>query len=333
MAIKRQGLPWNQEPGERKRLFGAAFAVAPFFLAVAVYVSWVELPEKDRAEQEALPPQLAKFIKEREVPPPPPPPEIKEPEPQPEPEPEEPKVAEPEPKPEPKPVILPEPEPEPEPQIAEAPEPPKPTEQEVQQAREKASQSGILAMGNELSKIAALGNSVDLGTPETITAEPIARTTEDALATRAAAGRSAGVDDSQLARETREVALAERQQKQVEQQEQIVAAAQQQEQQERQIAAARSKESLTRTMDANKAAIRSIYNRERRKKPSLQGTVTPVLVIDETGSVASCNIEQSTLNEPTLEQKICNRLRLVNFGEKPGVEATTFRYSFNLLPG
>ena len=65
----RYGLPWNQERGERKRLLAAAVVVVPLFLVFAGYVSWVELPEQDRQEQEALPPQLAKLIVEKKEPP------------------------------------------------------------------------------------------------------------------------------------------------------------------------------------------------------------------------------------------------------------------------
>src|SRR5699024_11008584 len=65
----RHGLPWNQERGERRRLFTVALAVAPLFLIFAGYITWVELPERDRQEREALPPQLAKLIIEKKDPP------------------------------------------------------------------------------------------------------------------------------------------------------------------------------------------------------------------------------------------------------------------------
>ena len=103
MAEYRQGLPWNQEAGERKRLFAVATLVVPLFLVAAAYITWVELPEQDRKEREALPPQLAKLIVEKQEPPPPP--ELKAPEPEPEPE------LEPE-KPEPKEQPVAEPEPQ-----------------------------------------------------------------------------------------------------------------------------------------------------------------------------------------------------------------------------
>ncbi len=328
MAEHRQGLPWNQEAGERRRLLVVSSLVVPLFLVAAAYITWIELPEQDRKERETLPPQLAKLIVEQKEPPPPP--ELKAPEPEPEkPEPEEQKVAEPEPQVEP-PAPEPEPEPEPEPQVAEKPEP---TQQDVEKAREKARNTGILAMGDELSKLSALGKSVKLDAPSTVTAEPIARKTADTLAQKANTGRSSGVDESGLTRETREVALAERQRAQVEEAEEVVAQAKAAEREQQAAASKRSREELRRTMDANKSAIYSIYNRELRRKPSLQGSVTPELVIEESGAVSSCSVVESTLNEPALEKKICNRLRLVDFGARPGVDRTTIRYPIELLSG
>jgi type IV secretory pathway VirB10-like protein len=322
----RLGLPWNQESGERKRLLAVSILLVPLFVLVAGYISWVELPEIEREEREALPPQLARLVVEEE----PSPPVLAEPEPepeQPEPEPEEPEpepeVAEPEPEPEPT-----APEPEPEREVAEVPEP---TEQDVEKAREKVKNTGILAMGDELSKLVTLGKSVKLDAPSTVTAEPIARKTGDALAQRADTGRSSGVDEAQFRQESKQIALAERQQAEVEQAEEIVAEARQA---EREVAKQqRTREAVVRTLDKNKSAIQSIYLRELRRQPSLQGNVTPELVIEESGAVSSCDVVASTVDEPGLEQKICNRLRLVNFGERPGVGAMTIRYPIELLPG
>lgn len=331
MMDYRYGLPWNQERGERKRLLAAAVFVMPLFLAFAGYVSWVELPERDRQEQEALPPQLAKLIIEKKEPPKP---VMPEPEPEP-PKPEEKPVeqAKPEPKPEPvpEPVM---PEPEPEPQVAEKPEPkPEPKPEEVAKAREKAKNTGILAMGNELKKLSSLAESVKLDGPVANTAEPIARKTGDTLASRAtASAKSSGVNEEVLNREAGQVALAERQRAEVAEAERVAAVkeAARKEQQET-AARTRSKEELRRTMDANKSAIYSIYNRELRRKPSLQGSITPELVIEPNGAVSSCSVVESTLNEPALESKICNRLRLVDFGARPGVDQTKIRYPIELL--
>ncbi|MBL3825360.1 MULTISPECIES: AgmX/PglI C-terminal domain-containing protein [Marinobacter] len=327
----RYGLPWNQERGERKRLLAAAVVVVPLFLAFAGYVSWIELPERDRQEQEALPPQLAKLIIEKKEPPKP---VLPEPEP---PKPEEKPVEQAKPEPEPEPVpepVVAEPEPEPEPEVAEKPEPkPEPKPEEVAKAREKAKNTGILAMGNELKKLSSLAESVKLDGPVANTAEPIARKTGDTLASRAtASAKSSGVNEEVLNREAGQVALAERQRAEVAEAERV-AAVKEAARNERQETAARtrSKEELRRTMDANKSAIYSIYNRELRRKPSLQGSITPELVIEPNGAVSSCSVVESTLNEPALENKICNRLRLVDFGARPGVDQTKIRYPIELL--
>src|SRR3990167_125447 len=135
-----QGLPWNAEDGEKRRLARIVSVVCPIFMVAMLYIAWVQLPEQSREEGEKLPPQLARLVKKVE----PPKPVVKMEEPKieppklekkPEPEPE--KVAE-----KPKPV-----EKKPEPKVAEKPkvkEPPKP--QEVELAREKAKSSGVLAM-------------------------------------------------------------------------------------------------------------------------------------------------------------------------------------------
>jgi outer membrane biosynthesis protein TonB len=240
---------------------------------------------------------------------------------------------EPEPEPVPEPVVA-EPEPEPEPEVAEKPEPkPEPKPEEVAKAREKAKNTGILAMGNELKKLSSLAESVKLDGPVANTAEPIARKTGDTLASRAtASAKSSGVNEEVLNREAGQVALAERQRAEVAEAERV-AAVKEAARNERQETAARtrSKEELRRTMDANKSAIYSIYNRELRRKPSLQGSITPELVIEPNGAVSSCSVVESTLNEPALENKICNRLRLVDFGARPGVDQTKIRYPIELL--
>ncbi|WP_141737114.1 AgmX/PglI C-terminal domain-containing protein [Marinobacter sp. X15-166B] len=68
-------------------------------------------------------------------------------------------------------------------------------------------------------------------------------------------------------------------------------------------------------------------------QPALRGSITPELVIEKNGTVSRCSIAESTLNEPKLEARICNRLRLVNFGAVSGVTQTVIRYPIELLPG
>lgn len=330
MTDYRYGLPWNQERGERRRMLSVALIVAPLFVIFAGYVSWIELPERDRQEREALPPQLAKLVIEKKEPPKP-----VMPEPEPEPKPEEKPVEQAKPEPEPKPELKPEPKPEPPKPEPKVKEKPKPKPEAVAKAREKAKSSGILAMGNELSKLSALASSVKLDAPVTHTAKPIARKAEDTLAARATANvRSSGVNDAVLERESRQVALAKRERTEVVEAERVAEVKEVVRREKQETASrTRSKEELRRTMDSNKSAIYSIYNRVLRRKPSLQGSITPELVIESSGAVSRCSVVESTLGEPGLENKICNRLLLVDFGPRPGVDQTTIRYPIELLSG
>ncbi|KZY28506.1 hypothetical protein A3752_05445 [Oleiphilus sp. HI0081] len=321
MAFNQLGPAWNAEAGESERLGKITAAVIPVFLAIAVYVSWVDLPEQDREELEALPPQLAKVIlKKKEKPKPVLKKEIKK---------EIKKV-----EPEKKVAEKPKPKPKPKAQIAKKPKPKiKPKAKDIQLAREKAKTSGLLAMSNQLSALSSLADSVKLDTPKTISAKPIARKVEDKLASRAKTSRSAGIDETKLTQETQRMELASREMTEVEKAEEIQTALELAELDAKRMVAQRTREDIRRTMDANKSAINSIYNRALRKKPSLQGAFTAQLVVEPSGQVSSCSAVESTLNEPRLESKICKRLRLVNFGQKSGVDQATISYPIELFPG
>lgn len=315
----RNSLAWSPEQGEKQRLKRITSIVLPVFLVVATIITWKDVPPPEREELEKLPPNLAKFVKKKEKPKP----ILKKEE----------KKIEPEKLPEPK--VAEKPKPKPEPKVAKKPKPKtKAKPEEIKAAREKAQNSGLLAMSSQLSKLSTLAESVKLDTPKTITAKPIARKVSDKLAANAiATTRSAGVQDAQLSNETQQLSLATRTVAEVAEAEEVIAAVEQDAIAAQKVALDRSTEDIRRTIDANKSSIHSIYNRALRKKPSLQGVVTPELVIEETGIVSSCSVVESTLNEPDLEKKICNRLRLVNFGAKVGADKKTIRYPIELLPG
>lgn len=300
-------LPWSRERGERLRLFWVSAFIVPLFLWLAFLIAITDLPERERAEEEALPPSLARLVSRPE---PPPPVEQKQPA-------EKRKPAEPT-------AVQPEPA-----QTQSEPEP-APTQQAVRQAREKASRSGILAMDKELSRIRSLGQSVRLQGVQRPSAEGGEQVTEpegDTLARQAAAGDSSGgVDESALSRQATERELDARDRR-------GQSIAQQEEPAQDTDNSARSREAMRQTMDQQKAAIYSIYNRELRRKPSLRGTVTPELLIEESGAVSGCTIVATTLNEPALEQRICTRLRLVDFGASPGSGTTRLRYPIELVSG
>lgn len=317
MSFNQQGLAWNDEAGEQKRLVRIVAGVIPAFLVMVIYITWIELPEQAREDREALPPQLAKVIlKKKEKP------IVKK---------IEKKIEEKKIEPEKKIAEKPKPKKKPVPQIAKKPKV-KAKPKAIQLARKKAKSSGLLAMSNQLSALSSMAKAVKLDTPKTITAKPIARKTRDTLASKVSTSRSVGVVASDLNQETQTMSLAAREVTEVEQTEEIAGDIQIAALEARKVALQRSREELRRTMDANKSAIDSIYRRALRKKPSLQGVFTAQLVIETSGQVSSCESAESTLNAPKLESKICKRLRLVDFGQKAGVEPVTFNYPIEFIP-
>ena len=319
------GLPWSIDLGERRRFAGIMVVMLALFLPPAFLVPMLEVPEIERSEVEKVPPRLARLV---EKPKPVMPPEPVQPEREPEPEPEvvkeKPKQPEPEiAKVEPDPV--PAPKPETRPKTVSDPEP----KQTAEQAREKASRSGLLAMRDKLAS---------LRSPEPTQAREFAvnaqtdavernRTTTDAKQVLAGSG---GVADA-TAPET-SVAVAEHEVKTVDAPVE----------ESREVAAKpvkaepsvgeRAMSNIRKVFDAQKTALYSMYRRELRQDPTLEGKVLLELVIEPDGSVSACEVVSSELEHPKLEQRIAMRVRLFNFGADR-VEARKVRFPIDFLPG
>ena len=319
------GLPWSIDLGERRRFAVIMVVMLALFLPPAFLVPMLEVPEIERSEVEKVPPRLARLV---EKPKPVMPPEPVQPEREPEPEPEvvkeKPKQPEPEiAKVEPDPV--PAPKPETRPKTVSDPEP----KQTAEQAREKASRSGLLAMRDKLAS---------LRSPEPTQAREFAvnaqtdavernRTTTDATQVLAGSG---GVADA-TAPET-SVAVAEHEVKTVDAPVE----------ESREVAAKpvkaepsvgeRAMSNIRKVFDAQKTALYSMYRRELRQDPTLEGKVLLELVIEPDGSVSACEVVSSELEHPKLEQRIAMRVRLFNFGADR-VEARKVRFPIDFLPG
>ena len=93
----------------------------------------------------------------------------------------------------------------------------------------------------------------------------------------------------------------------------------------------RDTESIRKVLDANKGAIYAIYRKALRSDPSLQGKLTVNLQIEANGSVSNVKLIFSELGYPDVENKLLNRIRLINFGDQ-AVTQTLLDYSFNFLP-
>jgi hypothetical protein len=82
----------------------------------------------------------------------------------------------------------------------------------------------------------------------------------------------------------------------------------------------RSRASIQRVIMENMAAMRYEYNRRMRDRPGLSGKIVVKFAIDQAGNVIHAQMEETTINDSTLEAKVVERVRNLKFEEidKPG---------------
>ena len=94
----------------------------------------------------------------------------------------------------------------------------------------------------------------------------------------------------------------------------------------------RTDEEIQIVFDRYKAAFYRLYNRELRKDPTLRGQLVLRLTIEPDGSVSMCVLHSSDMNAPELSAQVVDRVRTINFGAKPEVQALTIVYPIDFLP-
>lgn len=94
----------------------------------------------------------------------------------------------------------------------------------------------------------------------------------------------------------------------------------------------RTPEDIKLAFDANKSAIYGIYRRALRDNPQLEGRVVLKLTIDPAGNVTACNVVSSGLKDPDLEGKLVARIMLINFGTRAKLETWTGTYQIDFVP-
>ncbi|MGM8225408.1 TonB family protein [Cellvibrio sp. ARAG 10.3] len=307
-------LPWSSSVEDDER-FKRILKIALIALVVlSIPITLIDVPEQTREEKAKLPPQLARVILEKqELPPPKPvePPKVEEKKPE-EPKPEEPK---------------PEPEKKPEPVKEKPPEKPN-----VAKAREKAAASGLLQFKDDLMEMRESLDVSAIGSANVARGEATAATVDRSMVTSGVTTASGGINTAALSRDTGGVALSGRETTKVEsdlaKSTGTTAADSGGQAQE---SAARSEEEIRKVMEQHKGAIFSIYNRALRQNPALQGKVVVKIIIESSGKISDVSIVSSELQDPDLEAKLLQRIRLISFPAS-NVARTTLNYSFDFLP-
>lgn len=309
-------LPWTTESGqERKfqRLLGTIFLVVA---VLGLVWPFIPTPAPDPYEVEEIPPRIAQLLlDEKPLPPPPPPPREEEPEPEPEEEPEPEQVVENEPEPEP----IPEPEPEPEIDRTEV-------------AREQA--RAAFTFAEDLSDLVDndLLETVNDDRELTASVGEAARN-ERAMITSKVGTASGGINTAQMSRNTGGVSIAARDTTKVASPVDGIGqnAAGGARREGTSGKASRSREEIELVFDKNKGAIFALYNRALRRDPSLAGKLVLRLTIAPDGQVTACEIVSSELDDPDLEDRLVQRIRLFRF-EARDVEPITTTKPIDFFP-
>ncbi|WP_029653341.1 AgmX/PglI C-terminal domain-containing protein [Marinobacter daepoensis] len=322
MALSQTSrLPWSRDRAETCRFAAVVGVVMAIFLVPAILIPGMLVPELSREEAERIPSRVAKLVM--------PPKADKAPEPVVIPEPPEQMPSEPEPASEPE--ARPEPAaPVRRPEAPRLPEQPAPVAQSAEQARETASRSGLFAMKDRLSALTAIESSrsdvrrianVDAGRG----GDPGGAAPPDTVFKG-----SGGVE----AREgpVREVELANHETSNVAAPKETVSPGASQPEPARPLMGERAMSNIRQVFDAQKGVLYSLYQRELRQDPTLEGKVTLELVIEPDGTVSACDVVGSELGHPMLEKRIALRVQMFHFGAD-NVTTRKVRFPIDFLPG
>ncbi len=304
---------WVPDSQENKAFYVVIAIVLSMALLLALTVSFVEVPPKERKPRTAVPERVAKFITQKK------------------------KVEPPKPKATPAPTPKPIPTPKPKVVRKKETEKKKPLTVTEKKARDKASQSGLLAHMGELADLMDTSevNQMVGAKTKKVSNEALSQAgvSNDVLTSDATKG-SGGVSTSDYVGsvgtatklDQREVALVK----------QSLTKGDKVESAEKDITKARTgnvrtEEEVTIVFDQNKGQLFSIYNRERRKKPGLKGKLVLEITISPEGTVTKVKVASSELNDPALERRIVARVKRFKFAAK-AVEPVTVTFPIEFLP-
>lgn len=296
-------MPWESQPGVEKRLVILLIVSLLLVFVFALIISSIDLPQK---EQEEIPERFARLI----VPEPPKPtPPVVEPKPEPKKEPVKPETKKPEatPKPKPKNTRVPE-----------------PANEAVSKAREVAKQSGLLKEQASLMALQqSLGSTFSSSSPLIASSNSKRKVYVGSDLQTDLTSSSGGVDTDQYTDSAGvAVNLGERAKTKVKGKKiKAKGVSKTGKSAKKTSKGGRSNQQIYLANQRIKGTLDRIYNKARRRNPSLKGSVKFRLVISPSGKVLSAQVVSSSLNDAALEKKLKDRLKLMaNYGS--GIKET-----------
>jgi outer membrane biosynthesis protein TonB len=298
-------LPWMVSYEEDRRFRFILLQVLLVCLVVGVVAPYIRIPQADFIFEEEVPPRRVRLLTEQPLPEPPPPVIV----------PDIPEV----------PVVVP-----PAPEIAAVQAPVAP----VITPRAKAASSGVLALSDALSELRSAMPRTGTTSGRTDRSERVPQRAPQpsvltADVTRGSKGIDGGVahqsvlaasglpDKEEGARgfASGEVALPVTGR--------LASPS---------PVAVRSEEEIQEVLDRNKGAMYTLYNRELRRAPSLQGKLVMSITIAPDGRVTRCAIVSSELDSASLEWQLVKLVKGIRFGDKPGVATVTTKIPVEFFP-
>lgn len=292
-------LPWEMAQEQDDRFRKILKQVALAVLAFCLVAPFLPVPQPDPDVVQELPPRFARLLLEKPVPPPPP--------------------------------AVVETKPEEKVQASEKEVEKVVTEQKREvvadqpqaKAREKAAQAGLLPFAEQLAALR------DDGVLENVLGEAnlsssageAARVERSVISAKAGSG-SGGISTAGMSRDTGGAGLAGRATTKVATPVAAVGSSG-----PRVVkggsAPSRSREEIELVFDQNKGSIFALYNRALRRDPTLQGKVVLELTIDPSGTVSECRILSSEIQDPEMERKLIQRVKMFRFQDKDVATVTT----------
>jgi len=329
-AVEHQRLPWSNS-GDEQLLWRACVISMLLLLALlSVLVGTYVVPEKDRAELEAIPPQLARLVKKT--------PPVKP-------------VAAPAPKPVEKKSVPPTeqikkstPKALPKVKKVEAPKPVvkksvrekpkklnqtnKSTKQEIAKAKEVARSSGVLALQSQMSALTSVVSTSDFAGKQSSQSTSVTGVTKVSAVPANATKAMADVDigsQKQVVTENTSLNDAESLRLKEREEERALALA------EKNRGLTRYEEEIDLVVEGLRSTYRLLYSRAQRKDPFLEGSLVLSITIASEGHVSDVQVVSNSLSDDSFVSKLVARMKLTHFGESkaPAIQKTL---TFDFIP-
>ena len=323
-AVYSWRLPWEVSTVDKQRYRRILNRVTMTIFVLTLIIPFLPLPEKEKPIEDKQDKRVVKILIEKKLPPPPK--VVKKVETQ--------KLVKPVKTAKPK--AIKKVQPKKVPKVANKPAPQKKVAPAPVQksAKEVAAGSGLLAFQDDLADIRKNATSKTLGERSLNSSGGSASRVERSLVTKNTGKGSGGINTASLSRDVSGTGLGGRTASRVSgpagmgageggsgtgTDDGVGRAAQ------------RDLEKIQITFDRNKSAIFSMYNRALRSSPELQGKVVLKIEIAPSGKVTDISIVSSELTDTELEQKLIQRVKLINFGSED-VPVFTFNYPIDFYP-